>query len=307
MDILSNIVNQSDIIGACVACCLVCCCCIGCCQADLHDGKNFATWIALMYRFVVSLTFSSICLHITIASSGVQSDELKVWCIILLVLTLVVPWALSFLNFVTLGDEANSARQNLTLDRSAANLASGGLNEVQDLKLFGMNIDTIFADDHDFGNQKNILLAARDGASDALRVLLDNGADIDITDENGDTPLVISCNNEQIECMAILIERSKDFDVNALLMLAAKNNKAKSITYLMDEFPTAIDAKDKDGWTLLMRAAWNGSIDVVQSLISNYKDKIDINAQNNGKTALSWAIIRNHQECVELLRSNGAK
>ncbi|MCU1338251.1 MAG: ankyrin repeat protein [Bryobacterales bacterium] len=57
-----------------------------------------------------------------------------------------------------------------------------------------------------------LLFAAREGAVDAARVLLDAGADINLADPDGTTPLLISIVNYHFDMAGFLIERGADLN-----------------------------------------------------------------------------------------------
>ena len=66
-----------------------------------------------------------------------------------------------------------------------------------------------------------------------------------------------------------------------------------------------MNAKTKQGETVLMYAAWHGRLEVVKFLI----DKgADVNAKDkDGETALSLVSAKNQPEVVEYLKAHGAK
>ncbi|MCX8166594.1 MAG: ankyrin repeat domain-containing protein, partial [Candidatus Micrarchaeota archaeon] len=118
---------------------------------------------------------------------------------------------------------------------------------------------------------------------EAVRFLIENGADIYITDNVGRT------------AFARVVHQ---FDKELFDLLGGNDKKL-------------INMKDYDGYTPLMSAASSGDLQAVRYLIKN---GADINAKNNnGLTALSLAIIGSysiegaHWFVAELLLKNGAK
>ena len=62
-----------------------------------------------------------------------------------------------------------------------------------------------------------------------------------------------------------------------------------------------VNAKDGDGRTALMNAAWDGYENIVKDLL--VVPGIDVNLQNNdGKTALDFAVKKGHQNIAAMIR-----
>jgi ankyrin repeat protein len=88
-------------------------------------------------------------------------------------------------------------------------------------------------------------------------------------------------------------------------------NDLEKVKQLLDE-GADVNAKNKDGLTGLMHAAWKGHKEVVKLLLES---GADVNAKDEcGWTALKlalhfsyWKDNHNHKEIVELLKSYGAK
>ena len=291
--------------------CAICCCCAGYCIAN--DNLHFGQWIAMMYRFIVSLIFSSMMVHITSSNyngNHANGAQLQAWCIILLLLTIILSLAFSLVNGLVFKHYSNSDRQNLTLDRNATNLASsGGWNELDDLNLFGMEIDNIInvsVGGGTTGDDPPVLVAAELGDDDGLRALVNHGVDFNVMNKKRETPLTASCANGHIECMTILIENTKNFNINArhkkgstLLILAAANNRLKMASYLMDTFSFTIDinAAEKNGYTALSHFIHHKNMEGVKMLLSDERIKISTNvvffaAENGGIDVLKILINR---------------
>ena len=65
-----------------------------------------------------------------------------------------------------------------------------------------------------------------------------------------------------------------------------------------------VEAKDKDGWTPLHLAAWNGRDSIVEMLLAA---DADVDARTNaGWTPLYWAARKGHDSIVEILLAAGA-
>ena len=120
-----------------------------------------------------------------------------------------------------------------------------------------------------------LIYAARDGHTEVVKLLIDNGADLNHKNNGGVTALRTAAREGRTEVVKLLIDNGADMNI-----------------------------KDVDGWTALMHAAWNGSTEVVKFLIDN---GADLNHKNNGGgTALIYASRYGYTEVVKLFIDNGA-
>ena len=88
------------------------------------------------------------------------------------------------------------------------------------------------------------------------------------------------------------------------LHLAATNGHARMVTLLLDEADAEVDHVDKDKWSPLMYAAFNGHTEAAGRLLAAGAS-VDL-TNEYGMTALKLAAGRNHQDIVKLLVAGGA-
>ena len=229
----------------------------------------------MMYRFIVSLTFACIQVNQLVERNN-DYNELQTFAIRLLFsLTIIMSFFLSIFNAVGITDNLNSEQRGATLDRSVADLAVGGtLNEVEDLKLFGMNTDNI--DNH------VIFIAAQNGDVDGLKALAKNGADFSITNEEGNTLLMITTQNDNVKAVEYILSQNQD-----------------------SGFGIDVNAGNKEGTTALMQAVINNNIKCTKLLLSH--SGIDANVANDrGATAVTYGIMNERIEILNELRLHGA-
>jgi len=125
------------------------------------------------------------------------------------------------------------------------------------------------------GRTKTLHDAARGGDVDQVKLLLSEGADVNLRNRMNWTPLHTAVQNRKQEVIELLI--AEGADVNA------KNNR---------------------GQTPLMAAIYIGQKDAVELLIAN---GADVNVMSGSDNALTLAKKRRNAEIVELLLKNGAK
>lgn len=158
--------------------------------------------------------------------------------------------------------------------------------------------------------QTALMLAAAShskGVADVMRFLLDTMSDLESKDENGWTPLLHACRNNQQEAAALLLERNASLraratDGSTCAMLAAKDGGDNLVMDLVGR-QAAVDKKDDRGWTVLFVAAYGGRSDLVKWLIrkeANVKDRA-----SDGATALMAAACSGHKRIGERLYKKG--
>lgn len=135
----------------------------------------------------------------------------------------------------------------------------------------GMNIDVNLKD---IVGRTPLHIAAEKGNVDAAMFLIENGANVNVADANGNTPLVFVIN---------------------------KTGNLK-ITERLLEKGASVNAQNRTGETALMYAAWHGHSAIVQLLLENRADVTLKNRQGN--TALTLAESKGHQQIVEMLKAS---
>jgi len=187
--------------------------------------------------------------------------------------------------------------------------------------------------------------AAEIGRKDAIKVLIERGADVDARDSDGDTALMKAAVTGRDEIVVLLLANGADINARdpygwtPLTILAGTDPKAKTVNLLLDH-KADINATDNQGLTPLMVASWVGNDEVIALLLArgtnvNARDNegntalimasrddakgtkktiellvkggVDINAKNkDGVSAIETASTAGKKDIVELLRAHGA-
>lgn len=100
---------------------------------------------------------------------------------------------------------------------------------------------------------------------------LNQGADVNCKDKNGDTALIIASKKGHTETAQVLLNNGAD-----------------------------INGKNRWGWTPLMTVSANGFFEIAQMLLDR---DADMYCTKNGKTALDYAICNKHNEIITLIRN----
>ena len=156
-----------------------------------------------------------------------------------------------------------------------------------------------------------LVVAAKKGLTQYLRILLDKGADINVRDIRscGETPLLFAIDNNKEECVDLLLERGANPNIcdrnnwNAL-MYAATSDNPQYIDKVLRTKKVDINSKENEGYTALMLAAENGNVESLVKLITCNARLDCYQVFRCKQTALMLAVANNRFECVvELLRA----
>jgi len=116
-------------------------------------------------------------------------------------------------------------------------------------------------DQKDSDGVSALMHAAMGGFTNVVRFLVEKGARISAKDDTGETALMKACKEGQIEVIQYLLEAQTALKKKGTALGGGDAQKT-----LATEKKRAIDAKDDEGVTALMKAAEQGEGDVVKLL-----------------------------------------
>lgn len=151
-----------------------------------------------------------------------------------------------------------------------------------------------------------LMLAARYGHRDVAAFLLSRKADINRRNGYGDNALLMASLKGDLPVVKMLVEARAELNPPgwAPLHYAAFGGVAPVVTYLIGKGANK-DSVAPNGHTALMLAVRDGRIDAARALL--FED-VDVNFRTSaGETALGIAQKREKAEMVELLRRAGAR
>jgi ankyrin repeat protein len=149
--------------------------------------------------------------------------------------------------------------------------------------------------------------ASKNGHLETVKLLLDQGANVNSKDRFGNFALVLATSGRYIEIVRLLLDQganvdSKDNEGDPVLQIASKNGYTEIVRLLLDRGAN-IDLKDDSyNFTALMYASIKGRTEIVQLLLNWGADTSLKNT--NGKTALCIASFHDHNKIVALLSSS---
>ena len=149
--------------------------------------------------------------------------------------------------------------------------------------------------------------ACQYGHDSTVQLLLNNGADVNLCEETGVSPLFIACQNGHDSTVHILL--SKGVDVNLCdktgaspLFIACQNGHDNTVHILLSK-GVDVNLCDKTGASPLHIACRNGHESVVHILLCK---GIDVNlCDNTGASPLFLACQNGHDSTVHILLSKG--
>ncbi|XP_065938642.1 uncharacterized protein [Magallana gigas] len=153
-----------------------------------------------------------------------------------------------------------------------------------------------------------LFIACYSGHDSTVKLLLSNGADINLCQENGASPLYIACKNEHDSTVKLLLSNGADInlcDESGIrpLYIACHNGHDSTVKLLLSN-GADINLCDESGISPLYIACQNGHDSTVKLLLSN---GADINlCEESGISPLYIACQNGHDSTVKLLLSNGA-
>ena len=213
--------------------------------------------------------------------------------------------AIDPLVFARIKATGNDEAPRFAVDRDAALISAAAQNDL-------LGVDTLLkkganANAQDALGNRPLPHAARLGAVEMVRMLLEAGADPDVKGM-GFTPLGIAALNGQLQVTALLLKAGARADLrsdNGLtpLMNAGLMNHVR-IMELILRYDTDVDRENGAGRTALSYAAEGGA---EQALVLLLARGADVNALDHKyNTALYWAALGEQQSAVRLLLRHGA-
>ncbi|VDP80693.1 unnamed protein product [Echinostoma caproni] len=158
-------------------------------------------------------------------------------------------------------------------------------------------------------NRTPLHFAASSGNLATVKLLVQNNAVIDVTDKYGITPLLWSVYNNHKKVAVYLIESGAKYNKvtkqgQTIVHFVAESNAIGILKYLYQKYHLLeIDKKDNAGLTPFMVAAFRGNELLLEVFIRQKCHVLNRDKDSDGKSALHYAIVENHQEVVRQLLS----
>jgi len=149
--------------------------------------------------------------------------------------------------------------------------------------------------------------AALNGDYPTVKKAVESGMEVDATNENGSTPLMLAAFNGHKKIVEFLLQegakvnKTDSFSRNALIYAASGSN-SETVQVLIEAGAQLDHTDQAEGFTAIMFAASEGQTEVVKILLEagadpSIKDK-------DGDAALDFARNNGHQQIVDILNKN---
>ena len=152
------------------------------------------------------------------------------------------------------------------------------------------------------------MIASKNGRTETVSILLQNGAHVNMQNGKGWPPLLIASQNGHTQTVSILLQNGAHIYMQngkglTPLMIASLNGHTETVSILLQN-GAHVDMQDNDGWPPLMVASQYGHTETVSMLLQNGGH---VNMQNNdGWPPLMMACQNGHTETFSILLQNGA-
>lgn len=152
----------------------------------------------------------------------------------------------------------------------------------------------------------DLIGAALNGDLATVETAIDQGVDIQKTDELGRTALMFAAYNGHTEIVQLLVNEGSDINKansegRTPLMFASSGPFPETVGFLLEEGADPNTKDNVEGWTPLMYAAAEGNREVVELLLEYGADP---NLEDtDGETAIDFAANNGHPKVVTLLEN----
>ena len=200
----------------------------------------------------------------------------------------------SFMTDLTFGADSRDAQ------RGFRNAAYYGHTDV--LMVFldeGVDIES-----SDANGRTALMQAAAGRKPNAVNLLLTREANVNARDNNGFTPFLHAVNSDSNKVLRVFMEervlvKTTDYEAQQGMRIAARNNRRRSMKYLMARGIDINSRNSVNGTSALMESARQGHKKATEMLV---KARANLNLQNNrGETALMLAAANSKNNTTKVL------
>ncbi|XP_037051810.1 ankyrin-1-like [Bradysia coprophila] len=172
-----------------------------------------------------------------------------------------------------------------------------------------LTIDEVDVDKRTLKNITPLHLASLNGHPDVAKLLIQYGADVNATENNGYNALHLAAQTGYSEIVKLLVDKVASIDAQTTeewftpLLLAASNGYLEIVKFLVNDGGADLKVRSKRGFTPLKVASSNGHLNVVEFLVDTDNHSINETATESFN-AVHVAAQNNHSKVVNYLIDN---
>lgn len=149
--------------------------------------------------------------------------------------------------------------------------------------------------------------AVKNTDQEAIKLLLEAGAEPDETNARGETPLLTSLDQGNEDLIRIFLEAGadtgkKDFAGNTPLTKAVSTGNIRIVEMVFVNDHPSLEERNGEGYTPLLLAVDLGHLEIVEYLLDKGADFLKKNSE--GRTILHLTALHNDSEILDLFRNN---
>lgn len=208
---------------------------------------------------------------------------------------------------------ANAASCRFSFDASSALSKAAAVGQTRVVRKLlgqhGMDIDW-----HDPSSQGRTALhcACENGHLEVVKLLVDHGASIEVTDNNGTTPLLEAAGAMSLDVVKFMEGKGSDINVattdgRTVLHASAAGNSVPILEHFL-QLPMlthSLTTRTEDGRTVLLYAAWAGSLEATGFILQRSSTADIFNITNDGFTCLHYAVMSKKLKIISLFQDAG--
>jgi ankyrin repeat protein len=213
----------------------------------------------------------------------------------------------------TMMSKANGALNKISFDDSSALLKAAMVGQTRVVRelLDQPGIDIDFRDPKSHG-QTALHYACYNGHLGVVKLLVEHGASLEVTDKKGMTPFLEAADAESLDVVKYMEENGSDINVvtgdgRTILHVSAAGNSVSNLEHLLQSprLTHLLSSRSKNGRTVLLCAVQAGSVETARFILQRSSRSDVLSKTDDGHTCLHYAAISGKLKMFSLFQDTG--